>query len=73
MMVQTKEVLEAMRSDTEQKEVDCIKVDGGASNNDLLMQIQADYLQVVPSSRKFVNAATELNTCWSESASPAML
>lgn len=44
--VQTREVLDAMKDDYCKQEVTHLKVDGGASGNDLLMQIQADYLQV---------------------------
>jgi glycerol kinase len=44
---QTKEVLEAMRKDVDKE--GCLlvlRVDGGAARNDLLMQMQADLLQV---------------------------
>ncbi len=44
--MQTKEVLEAMRDDYRAGEVEILKADGGASQNDLLLQIQADHLQV---------------------------
>jgi len=44
--VQTKEVLEAMRDDYRAGEVEVLKADGGASQNNLLLQIQADHLQV---------------------------
>lgn len=44
--MQTKEVLDAMKDDNDGKAVELLKVDGGASRNGLLMQIQADALQV---------------------------
>lgn len=44
--MQTREVLDAMRDDYYKEEVELLKVDGGASCNNLLMQIQADFLQV---------------------------
>ena len=47
--LQTKEVLEAMRDDYQAGEVGVLKADGGASQNNLLLQIQADHLQVCPS------------------------
>lgn len=43
--MQTKEVLDAMKDDNNGKAIDVLKVDGGASKNSLLMQIQADVLQ----------------------------
>lgn len=45
-VLQTREVLDAMRDDCSELEVSLLRVDGGASCNNLLMQIQADYLQV---------------------------
>lgn len=42
---QTKEVLDAMKDDA--KAVEVLKVDGGASNNNLLMQMQADTIQLL--------------------------
>lgn len=44
--VQTRDVLDAMKDDADFGSVDRLKVDGGASNNDLLMEIQAEALQV---------------------------
>ena len=35
-----------MQKDADFSQVQLLKVDGGASNNDLLMQMQADALQV---------------------------
>ena len=43
---QTREVLDAMKDDYYKEQVSLLKVDGGASCNNLLMQIQADFLQV---------------------------
>ena len=37
-----------MQKDADFSQVQVLKVDGGASNNDLLMQMQADALQVSP-------------------------
>lgn len=42
---QTKDVLEAMQNDSKLK-LKSLKVDGGASNNDFLMQFQSDILNV---------------------------
>ena len=42
---QTAELLEAMQNDSH-RHIPELRVDGGASSNDLLMQIQADLLQV---------------------------
>lgn len=47
MALQTREVLDAMKDDSGRAELDHLKVDGGACCNDLLMQIQADSLQVL--------------------------
>ncbi len=44
--MQTREVLDAMRSDADLTELKLLRVDGGASHNALLMQLQADILQV---------------------------
>ena len=46
MVVQTREVVDAMRQDADLSQLECLKVDGGASRNGLLMQLQADALQV---------------------------
>lgn len=37
-----------MQKDADFSQVQLLKVDGGASNNNLLMQMQADALQVSP-------------------------
>lgn len=42
---QTKEVLEIMEKETKEK-IKVLRVDGGASENDLLLQIQADFLRI---------------------------
>ena len=46
MVMQTREVVDAMRQDADLSQLKCLKVDGGASRNSLLMQLQADALQV---------------------------
>lgn len=43
---QTRDVVEAMRQDADMSHLACLFVDGGASQNNLLMQMQADVLQV---------------------------
>lgn len=43
---QAREVMDAMQKDADFSQVQLLKVDGGASNNNLLMQMQADALQV---------------------------
>lgn len=43
---QTRDVLEAMKADADLSELRAMFVDGGASQNSLLMQMQADILQV---------------------------
>ncbi|KAL4431102.1 hypothetical protein ABPG75_006358 [Micractinium tetrahymenae] len=43
---QTRDVLEAMQADSGTERLPVMFVDGGASQNDLLMQMQADILQV---------------------------
>ena len=45
---QAREVMDAMQKDADFSQVQLLKVDGGASNNNLLMQMQADALQVTP-------------------------
>ena len=40
--------MDAMQKDADFSQVQLLKVDGGASNNNLLMQMQADALQVIP-------------------------
>lgn len=44
--LQAREVMDAMQKDADFSQVQLLKVDGGASNNNLLMQMQADALQV---------------------------
>ena len=44
--MQTKEVLQAMLKDAKQPNFKLLRVDGGASRNNLLMQLQADAIQV---------------------------
>ena len=44
--MQTKEVLQAMLKDAKQPSFKLLRVDGGASRNNLLMQLQADAIQV---------------------------
>ena len=46
LSVQTKEVLQAMLKDAKQPSFKLLRVDGGASRNNLLMQLQADAIQV---------------------------
>ncbi|CAL5229069.1 g12320 [Coccomyxa viridis] len=43
---QTKEVLQAMLKDAKQPNFKLLRVDGGASRNNLLMQLQADAIQI---------------------------
>ena len=43
---QAREVMDAMQKDAHLSQIPVLKVDGGASNNNLLMQMQADALQV---------------------------
>lgn len=43
---QTRDVVEAMKKDAEMEDFKCLYVDGGASRNTLLMQWQADVLQL---------------------------
>lgn len=44
--MQTREVLEAMVKDAGQSGFKLLRVDGGASRNNLLMQLQADAIRV---------------------------
>ncbi len=44
--MQTKEVLDAMLKDAKMPSFKLLRVDGGASQNNLLMQMQADAIQV---------------------------
>ena len=41
--------MDAMQQDADLSKIQVLRVDGGASNNNLLMQMQADALQVEPS------------------------
>lgn len=43
---QTADILEAMKNDADLGDLSCLFVDGGASRNELLMQMQSDILQV---------------------------
>jgi glycerol kinase len=45
-VLQTREVLEAMVQDAGQSGFKLLRADGGASRNNLLMQLQADAIQV---------------------------
>jgi ribulose kinase len=49
IFAQTKEVLDAMVADAGREGFSLLRVDGGASRNSLLMQLQADAIQVPPS------------------------
>ncbi|MCO6511645.1 MAG: glycerol kinase GlpK [Aridibacter famidurans] len=59
---QTAELLEAMQNDSH-REIPELKVDGGAASNDLLMQIQADLLQI-PVVRPTVTETTSLGAAF---------
>jgi glycerol kinase len=59
---QTAELLEAMQKDSHE-ELTELRVDGGASSNDLLMQIQADLLQI-PVVRSTVTETTALGAAY---------
>jgi len=59
---QTREVLDAMKADSDVNLL-ALKVDGGMVNNDLLMQIQADVLQV-PVIRPKVSETTALGAAY---------
>lgn len=45
-LMQAREVMDAMQKDADFSEIKLLRVDGGASHNDLLMQMQANALQV---------------------------
>ncbi|RPJ00658.1 MAG: glycerol kinase [Chloroflexi bacterium] len=60
--LQSKDVLDAMRQDA-QAELWALRVDGGAAKNDLLMQIQADVLNV-PVQRPAVIETTALGAAY---------
>ena len=57
---QAREVMDAMQKDADLSQVQLLKVDGGASNNNLLMQMQADALQVQSCC---CGTATNLSAC----------
>ena len=59
---QTRDVVEAMVA-TSGHQVPTLRADGGASANDLLLQIQADQLQV-PVARPVVQETTALGAAW---------
>lgn len=59
---QSREVLDAMRRDAELEGLAVLRVDGGASVNNLLMQMQADVLQV-PVLRPHFQETTCLGAC----------
>jgi glycerol kinase len=59
---QTRDVLEAMHTDSGIT-LDCLRVDGGAVRNDLLMQLQADVLGV-PVERPAVTETTALGAAY---------
>ena len=59
---QTRDVLEAMRADSD-IELTALKVDGGATVNDFLMQLQSDVLGV-PVVRPTVNETTALGAAY---------
>ena len=60
--LQTRDVIDAM-SDASGFQVQTLKADGGASANDLLMQMQADFLQV-PVSRPVIQETTALGAAY---------
>jgi glycerol kinase len=62
MAFQTRDVVEAMAAASGQRIAE-LRVDGGASAMDLLVQIQADQLQV-PVSRPVVQETTALGACY---------
>ena len=62
--VQTKEVMDAMTADVGLDEAHCLRVDGGASTNDLLMQLQADLLQVCCCRLLTCHSACLLESCY---------
>src|SRR3546814_14890484 len=62
MSLQTRDVVEAM-SDASGHPIRALKADGGAAANDLLLQIQADHLQV-PVSRPVVAETTALGAAY---------
>ncbi|MEU8897035.1 glycerol kinase GlpK [Nocardia sp. NPDC048505] len=64
---QTREVVDAMRADAESEQLDLelttLKVDGGMTDNDLLMQFQSDILDV-PVVRPVVKETTALGAAY---------
>ncbi len=52
------EVIEALRADSPNAAIDVLRVDGGASQNDFLMQCQADVTGLVIERPVVVDAAT---------------
>lgn len=52
------EVIEALRADSPNAEIDVLRVDGGASRNDFLMQCQADVTGLVIERPAVIDAAT---------------
>jgi glycerol kinase len=62
MAYQTRDVIDAMR-DVAGRELSGLRADGGASANDLLMQVQADLLQV-PVVRSAVQETTALGAAY---------
>lgn len=59
---QTEDLLQAMEADSGQK-ITCLKVDGSASANNLLMQFQAD-ISAAAVQRPFTNEATALGAAF---------
>ena len=59
---QTRDVVQAM-TDASGHPVACLRADGGAAANDLLLQLQADQLQV-PVARPVVQETTALGAAW---------
>ena len=57
-MMQAREVMDAMKKDAELSEVKLLRVDGGASHNNLLMQMQANALQA-----SFMSLSNAVNLC----------
>ncbi len=67
---QTRDVLEAMRADSS-IELSALKVDGGATVNDFLMQLQADVLGV-PVVRPVVHETTALGVAYAAGLATAL-
>ncbi len=62
MAYQTRDVVESMR-DAAGREVTALRADGGAAANDLVLQLQADQLQV-PVARPAVTETTALGAAY---------